>query len=949
MPAIIPAITAALVAAGVAETVATIIANVIAMVLSMAISMGVSALLKSKPDKRAISNRRQDLQSTVKEPAHPRDMIFGRVKRGGVLHFYDSVNSDMELMMGVIVAGHEVEAIDEIYNYDELMIDQFGVVQPKFKGWVEFEKHLGTEDQTASSLLIGNFPGYMASDRLQGIAHVVFKFFFNGDVFDKIPSPTFVIRGAKLFDPRDSSTEYSPNAALAVAHWLNHPIYGLDAPYTTEIDTDLLIDAANACDEDVAIMAGQTLEFDGVSNVIDMGTVLDLVGDVTIEARVSPGVVTVAGMGVLEKDTGAAGWALQVEQDKVRFITRGLSNVTLDTGSELAVDTWTHIAAVWDSVAGTKKIYVDGVLSNTASGVTGTLASSAANLKIGRAFEGRIQDVRLWSEPRAAVSISAYAYKSLVGREDNLEGYWKLDEKVGLRAEDSVQIHDGTITGAVWVDDDSVLGSEKKYEANGLIFSDQPPREVFEDLLTSLVGTCAYSGGKWLIRAAGYETPTVSFGPNDYVDSLKVQARRSRRDLFNSVRGTFISPKNLWQSADFPPITNATFVSEDGGDKIWQDIELPFTTSSSMAQRTAFMHLLRNREQVSCSIVVTLAGLRVRAGDVVYLNDDGLGWIDKAFEVISWQFTQVGQGDTPGLGIAMDLRETNAAIYDFNPATDEVPMDPSPDTHLFNPFVSAVVSDLVDRIGYEAISEIKGEWDWSKGTAHGLVFNPWTGHMNPQDRTPANENNFDLFNTFVVDPVPDAYFESNEVDIDFVDLVRTYILTSFSVGPGIINAVGVIKLYDFRTGLNAGGFSGGFDPGAFYPGAFSTARFNTAEEYTGWKKIVRDVSAEGRFFKHRIQFTFTPTSCGTLKSFDVVIDKKRVEQKGTAVVLPAGGQDVVFDQRYHLSPSMSWGYRGGGVKTVSFSEVRTTQFTWIAFDRNADTVDGIFDWQAVGV
>ena len=105
-------------------------------------------------------------------------------------------------------------------------------------------------------------------------------------------------------------------------------------------------------------------------------------------------------------------------------------------------------------------------------------------------------------------------------------------------------------------------------------------------MLSSMAGSAVFSGGKWLIRAGAFESPTVQLTEADARGPIKIQGRRSIRDLFNAVRGTFISPENEYQAADFPIITNSAFEIQDGNQRIVQDIELPFTTSSSTAHTT---------------------------------------------------------------------------------------------------------------------------------------------------------------------------------------------------------------------------------------------------------------------------------------------------------------------------------------------------------------------------
>ena len=269
-----PPVVAAIGAAIASITVTQVVTGVLLSILTTALQMGLSALTRSKPQKPTISSRRQQLQSTVREPAAPAEILVGKTRKGGTFHFLESIDDETVLLMGVIVADHEVEAIDEIYNFDELMIDQKGVVQPKYKNLVQFEKFLGTADQQASQLLLDNFPGYTENDRLRGRAHVCFRFEFDRDVFDQTPQPRFNVRGAKFLDPRDGLTKHTSNAALVTAGFLAHPTYGLATAYGTDINNARLSASANECDEDVPIKAGKVLEFNG-DDSIQFGNVLN--------------------------------------------------------------------------------------------------------------------------------------------------------------------------------------------------------------------------------------------------------------------------------------------------------------------------------------------------------------------------------------------------------------------------------------------------------------------------------------------------------------------------------------------------------------------------------------------------------------------------------------------------------------------------------------------------
>lgn len=893
---------------------------VVASALAMALSAGLQAALAPA----AAKSPALKLQSTIKDPIKQRELVVGKIRKGGTIVFIDTVQADSVLLLVVAIAGHEVEAIDEIYFFDDLIVGQDGVIQPKYRGKVEYEIHLGTDNQSASTLMLENSTKWTAEHRLRGIAYVALRVVFAPTLFTQIPNVTCVVRGAKFYDPRDSQTRFTSNAALVIAGYLNHPIYGIPAAYGSDIDNALLITAANACDEDVAIKAGKVLHFDGNKDYIEIGDFLDQTGAITIEARVNPDVVNIAGMQILDKDSGTAGFSLQVESDKIRFITRGLSNVTLDTaGGQMAAATWKHVAGVWNPATGDKIIYINGSAVATAAGVTGTLAVNTTKLRIGDTLNGSLQDIRLWSVARTPTEVNAFKDKTLTGRETGLAAYWKLDEKIGDRAEDATEIgHDAQITGAVWMDSSEILGTEKRYTANGVIFSDSAPGTIIEELLTSMVGSLVLSGGSWGLRAAVYDAPTKSLSENDARDTIEVQPRRSRRDLFNSVRGTFAAPENKWEQSDFPQVIVPGFETQDGGQRIVQEIVLPYTASSSMAQRIAWLHLLRNREQLSVNFKSKLSGLKLRAGDFCMLSDELLGWTDKEFEVINWQLVQVDDGaGNVGLGIDQELRETAAAIYDFNPATDEIPFNPSPNTNLPSPFgEAAIVSAFIDRTGFADIARVEAGGIWP-GTFIGMVPNPLTGHLNVDDQLMATGDDFLVFDSYVRVPVAAPVYELPEMDIGFDDQVRTY--NEYQI---------------FKVGGQSGGFT--FEIEVDYRAELG--------EYVGWQRAVKSVVAEGRFFKHRIKFDFSKGTGGYLGEFNAVIDKTLVFQSLVDQVVPPGGRSFLFPEPYHNVPSLSYGVRSAGARTVSFPNISETGFDVLVFDAGAD-VGGTISVKAQGV
>ena len=232
---------------------------------------------------------------------------------------------------------------------------------------------------------------------------------------------------------------------------------------------------------------------------------------------------------------------------------------------------------------------------------------------------------------------------------------------------------------------------ENRYECNGVIATSASPDENIGKLLSAMGGLIAYSGGKVVPYAGGYRIPTVTLTEKHFVGPLNIQTRTSARDRVNSVKGVYVSESNGWQVSDFPTISSTTYVDNDNGIRYYRDVVLPFTTSSSCAQRLAVIELRRAREEITFTARFRLEAMQVRAGDTVMITNAKLGWSSKVFEVMEWHFAT--DGNPPQLYIDMTLRETASSVYSWTVA-DQVYVADSPNTTLPDPFTLGAPSSL---------------------------------------------------------------------------------------------------------------------------------------------------------------------------------------------------------------------------------------------------------------
>jgi len=229
-------------------------------------------------------------------------------------------------------------------------------------------------------------------------------------------------------------------------------------------------------------------------------------------------------------------------------------------------------------------------------------------------------------------------------------------------------------------------GAEPRYACNGVVSLSQDPKTVIEAMLSAMAGRVAHAGGAWRLMAGAYRLPGVVLTADDArAGGMVLATRVSRAESFNAVRGQFVSPENDWQADDFPAVTSATYLAEDGGEQVWRDLSLPFTLSSSAAQRLAKIELARARCQMTLRLAGKLSAWAAMVGETVLIEHPRWGFAAKPFEVQSLRLDLTAHGDGAALLPDLVLRETSPLIFDWD-ASEEAIYAAAPRTRLPSAF-----------------------------------------------------------------------------------------------------------------------------------------------------------------------------------------------------------------------------------------------------------------------
>lgn len=257
--------------------------------------------------------------------------------------------------------------------------------------------------------------------------------------------------------------------------------------------------------------------------------------------------------------------------------------------------------------------------------------------------------------------------------------------------------------------------SELRYTINGAFDSNHSPNDVLSEMAAAIGGDIVCQVGMWRVFPAKWREPVMDFTLDDARGPLSVVTKVSKKDIFNQVKGKYISRAAGFQPADFPPIKNSFYVSQDGVE-IWKDLTFNFVTSAATAQRLAKIELERIRQGIAVSFKTTIKALKLLPTDTVTLTIPRYGWVAKPFEV---KDVSLDYADDQGYTVTLALIETASGIFDWH-SGEETTVDLAPNTSLPSPFIVIDPTNLALESGTNAlylrgdgtvVSRIHVTWD----------------------------------------------------------------------------------------------------------------------------------------------------------------------------------------------------------------------------------------------
>ena len=540
----------------------------------------------------------------TRTPTSPRQIIYGQARVGGTItHVETSGTDNYKLSMIVVLAGHEVESLEEVLiNNTKLTTTSAGGFQyatnSRFIN-TDNENNFGSGrllrfifkdgSQTTADSLVTSNTSLGTNDKFIGVSYIFIQMVFDSEAFGGgIPPLAFVIKGKKVYDPRTSSTAWSDNPALCVRDYITNTTYGLKATSSEVLDTTALggfSAAANTCD-----------------------TAAGAITTATVNGAVS-----------------------------------NLTSVQLDSAST-------------------------NTLIDVGHTVTGTGISGSP---------------------------------TVVYRSGNI-----------IVLSSAQTIADGV----------TLTFNEALYKANGFTNMAADGTGVIEGLLSSCAGKLSYINGKFVMFAGASVTPDMTITDDNLLAPISISTKNTSGETFNTVKSVYVDANNNYVATDSPVYTDSTLLSADtpSGESSTNyrktlEIQLPFTDTTTMAQRLQRTALLNSRQEVNLSALCNIAFMQLQPFDWVYLTNERLGYTNKTFEVLGTNLEVIETDDVPILATRLNLKEIDASVYAFASSSYTNPIDEgsSVSTGSFSVTAPTGLSLTVDLQLDSATSKVNIDASWT--------------------------------------------------------------------------------------------------------------------------------------------------------------------------------------------------------------------------------------------
>lgn len=603
--------------------------------------------------------------------SEPRQIVMGRCRVSGPMFFVGSYGASREhLMFTVALAAHEIDAIEQVYFDDRLVIlDGSGNVTGITS------KETFSISTSGAAFTVNDTPatGTVTAQAVYGTTIVALGVSVLGKVVTVTGATAGVTGNCEIFYQPNPSP-FNPNPSVSVLETI-----ALDAS-----GNGTLTLAHPPISGSVHITDGAGVSWTDLTPYISsiVGSLVTVTGSpvVSITASVQYQYTDLTSRARVRKYLGAPGQAADAAM------------ITNFPG------TWTS-AHTASGVA-----YLAVELDYDPTAFPSGLPNISALVRGAKLYDPRT-GLTAWSE-NLALQMRYFALSPFGGR-----------------------LPAGTVNDTSVIAAANVCDTSSNYVVNGSTYtralykggivtkSTGRPQDPLNDLAQGMGGKWAFVDGQLRIKAGSFTTPVMTLDETWLHEGqpVHVQAHRARTDVFNVVTATFSDERQNYQVVPMARIAPPAYITEDGTE-LPLDITLPAVQFSGQAQHVTGIQLRDARASIQLTVLCNMKAYPLELFDVIYVTLSRFGWVNKTFEVQDISWTLSG-------GIQLSLKETDATVYALGAAFTA--FDAGKATRLPSPFSVADIAGLTITSGSGVMAT------QSDGTVLQRMLATWTAATDP--------------------------------------------------------------------------------------------------------------------------------------------------------------------------------------------------------------------------
>lgn len=578
----------------------------------------------------AYNNSLRDRYAMVRGAIEPRKLVLGRQRVSGPIGFIRSYGTNQTgIVYTVILAAHEIDAIETIYFDDEpVVLDGSGNVIG-----ISRREDFSISAATATvSITTTPQSGSVSAVAYYGTTAVALT-------VTSVTGTSVSVSGANSSSTGLLRVTYQPSPC----------------PFVPQVTGSFI---------EIFAVTSSTQTFTTARPAAGVNaTQVNGSGDTYSETAV--GVSSVSGTSVTLY--GLTGGQVTISYQAGGPVSRARVRKYLGAAGQAADSSMvSNLPGVWTSAhVGVGLAYLVVELDYDANSFPSGIPVVSAVVRGLKCFDPR-SSTTAWTE-NPALLMRAYATNSLGGR---------------LAA---AQIDDTTINAAANVCDTStnypVNGqtyTRAQYTAGHAVASGLKPADVLNELAQAMGGKWWMADGVLKVKAGSYTSPVMALTDAwlHQGNPVQVQPGPARADTVNAVTGTFIDSERDFKILAFPKFINSTYVTDDSLE-LPLDIQMAAVTFTGQAQYISACHIRRSRNGLVLKASCNQSAYQCEPGDNITVTLPRFGWVSKVFEVLDTAYSLDG-------GIDLILQESDPSIWALD--TAYTALQPNAATRLPSPW-----------------------------------------------------------------------------------------------------------------------------------------------------------------------------------------------------------------------------------------------------------------------